>query len=99
MLFRSPTSGSLSGLLIDEDRTPSVVPASSTNSISNGTTNTLTGAIYMPRTILTFGGMNPMGPMSVSLIARTMVFSNNAKVSLASSGAAVAAPGSVALIQ
>jgi hypothetical protein len=95
----APTTGALAGMLIYEDRTASVVPSTSTNSISNGSTNWLTGAIYMPRTILTFGGMNPMGPMPVSLIARQLLFSNDAKVSLTSTGNAVAAPGSVGLIQ
>ena len=95
----APTTGSMAGMLIYEDRTPSVVPAGDTNNINNGSTNTLSGAIYMPRTTLTFGGMNPMGPMSVTLIARIMTFSNDAQVSITSSGGTITAPGSVGLIQ
>jgi hypothetical protein len=43
--------------------------------------------------------MNPMGPMSVTLVARILSFSNDAQVSITSSGGTIAAPGSVGLIQ
>lgn len=75
----APTSGSLSGLALFQDR---VACSSCSNSLGGGSTQNITGAIYFPKNTVTYnGGASTGGAVCTQLIANKLTFSGNSNLS------------------
>jgi hypothetical protein len=72
----APTSGALAGLALYLDRACN--DTSATNSLSGGSTQNITGAIYFPNEPVTFsGGSDTGGAVCTQLMAWTITFSGH----------------------
>jgi Flp pilus assembly protein TadG len=75
----APTSGSLSGILFFQDR--SVSPTSGQNdSIQGGTTSSLEGVLYFPKSGLTFAGGATSPSTSTLIVADQVSFTGNSSM-------------------
>jgi hypothetical protein len=72
----APTSGSLSGLALFQDR--ACTDTSASNSLSGGSTQSITGAIYFPHEPVTWsGGASTGGAVCTQLLAWSISFSGS----------------------
>jgi hypothetical protein len=76
----APTSGSLSGLALFQDRT--CTDTSASNSLSGGSTQSITGAIYFPHEPVTWsGGASTGGAVCTQLLAWSITFTGSSTFS------------------
>jgi hypothetical protein len=71
----APTSGPLQGMLFFEDRN---APAGNTDSFTGNSNETLTGALYFPRSTLSYTGNSSTSPQNVAIIADKISIVGNA---------------------
>jgi Flp pilus assembly protein TadG len=89
----APTSGPLSGLAIFQDRN-APQNANPTNSFTGGTTQKITGTIYLPNQGVTFnGGTTTGGARCTQLVALTITFNGNAAFNNNCQGVGIRAAG------
>ena len=89
----APTSGTLKGLAVFQDRN---APQSTnpTNSFTGGTNQRITGSIYMPNQGVTFnGGTTTGGAICTQLVALTITFYGNAAFNNNCQGVGIRAAG------
>ena len=80
----APTTGSLSGMAIMEDRS---APSGGSSSITGGNVQNIIGAIYMPTQAMTFsGGTSSGGSQCTQIIAYTLNFSGSTYINSSCSG-------------
>jgi hypothetical protein len=73
----APTSGSLSGIALFQDR---VNCTSCSNSLGGGSTQNITGAIYFPSNAISYhGGATTGGAICTQLIAYQLTFNGNSQ--------------------
>ena len=90
----APTSGPLSGLAIFQDRN-APQNTNGSNSFTGGTTQKITGAIYLPNQGVTFnGGTTTGGAACTQLVALTITFNGNAAFNNDCTGVGIRGAGS-----
>jgi hypothetical protein len=89
----APTSGSLAGLAIFQDRN-APQNANGANSFTGGTSQKITGAMYFPNQGITFnGGTTTGGAVCTQLVALTITFNGNAAFNNNCQGTGIRAAG------
>ena len=73
--FSAPTSGTLSGMLFFLDRTLTGVNSNDQETLSGGSSMTLTGALYFPLDNLVVSGGSSANPDYLIIVADTLTFS------------------------
>jgi hypothetical protein len=68
----APTSGTYRGILFFQDRS---INSSSQNTISGGSTDNLSGSIYMPTGQLVFSGGSTSGPLTLAIVVKDFTVS------------------------
>ena len=71
----APSSGTYQGILFFQDRT---ISSSAQNTISGGSTDDLSGSIYMPTGQLVFSGGSTSGPLTLAIVVRDFTVSGSA---------------------
>ncbi len=74
-----PTYGSLSGILIFGDRN---LPLGTTFKFNGGSTQSLTGAIYVPTGAINFSGGNGTGSGCTQIVGDTITFTGNSAIAV-----------------
>jgi hypothetical protein len=95
----APTSGSLSGIAVFQDR---VTCGSCSNSLGGGSTQNITGALYFPNNAVSYtGGASTGGAVCTQLIAYQITFKGNSNFnsSCASAGTATINVSSSQLVE
>ncbi|HZV93863.1 MAG TPA: pilus assembly protein TadG-related protein [Caldimonas sp.] len=86
----APSSGETAGLAFFQDRN---APKGGTNNFSGGTTQNITGAIYLPNQIVNFAGGTQTGNGCLQIVADEIDFRGNATLETHCTGTGVAAIG------
>lgn len=92
----APTSGSLSGILFFQDRT---VKTSAQDSISGGSSTCFAGALYFPKSQLSYSGGSSGGSCNTQLVADIVNFSGSASLGSTSASSQGPSAPSVAIIE
>jgi len=93
----APTSGSLAGILVFQDRT---VNTGSQDTVSGGSSTCFTGVLYFSQTQLTYSGGSSGGSCNTQLVADTINFSGNSNLgSTSGSGGQGPSAPSAAIIE
>jgi hypothetical protein len=90
------TSGSLAGMLFFEDRN---APLGNTHSFTGNASSNLTGALYFPRSEVSYVGNSSAGIQNIAIVADTVSFVGNASLESGPSVAGAAQQIKVGLVQ
>jgi hypothetical protein len=89
----APTTGSMAGVAFYQDRR---APTSGTDSFSGGSSQSLTGAVYLPQQKITYGGSASASTGCIQIIVRAISLGGNSNLALNCTGIPVRSIGSVA---
>ena len=88
----APTSGSTQGIVMYGDRN---MPAGTAFSLTGGSTQTFSGALYLPKAALGYSGGDGSTTSCTKIIANTVTFTGNSKVQVNCAGLGTAAIGTL----
>ena len=88
----APTSGSTQGIVMYGDRN---MPVGTAFSLTGGSTQTFSGALYLPKAALSYSGGNGTTTSCTKIIANTVTLTGNSNVRVNCAGLGSAAIGTL----